>query len=186
MKSAPIYIALGGNLPFNSRPPEETLIAAMTELGEAGVRCVATSSNWHSPAWPDPSDPSYINAVAAVETDLGARALLDLLHTVETRYGRTREVRWASRTLDLDLLDYRGTRLSDEAGLQIPHPRAQDRAFVLLPLQEIAPDWRHPQSGTHIADLIAGLDAVDLDGMRKLQSSPKPAAQSLAFTGLGG
>ncbi len=170
MKSSPIYIALGGNIPHNNRAPRETISDALSALERAGIEIVERSSDWNSPAWPDPADPAYVNATARIETDLPPRRLLDLMHRVETDFGRTRAVRWASRTLDLDLIDYRGRELTDPDGMEIPHPRAAQRAFVLLPLQEIAGDWREPGSGRHIADLIARLDPVDLDAMKKLQS----------------
>lgn len=170
MPSSGIYIALGANLPRGEITPRETLSQALDALDAAGVRVQARSSDWHSPAWPDPADPPYVNAVARVETGLAARPLLDLLHRIETDFGRTRAVRWASRSLDLDLVDYNGRAASDVDGLEIPHPRATQRAFVLMPLQEIAADWCEPGSGRHIADLIARLNPADLDAMRKLQS----------------
>ena len=142
----------------------------MSALNSAGVDVIARSSDWHSPAWPDPADPPYINAAARIETDLAPRQLLDLMHRIETDFGRSRAVRWASRTLDLDLIDYRGREITDPDGMEIPHPRAAQRAFVLMPLQEIAADWCEPGSGRHIADLIARLNPADLDAMRKLQS----------------
>jgi len=183
MPSGPIYIALGANLPNGENTPQDTIAAALDALVAAGVTVVARSSDWSSPAWPDPADPPYVNAVAAVDTPLGPRDLLDLLHRVEASFGRARGVRNAPRTLDLDLIDHRGRVERDESGLEIPHPRATGRAFVLLPLQEIAPDWRDPVSGRGIGDLAGALPKADRDAMSKLQTVPPDASSSLAFAG---
>jgi len=175
MSADAIYIALGANLPEGGRTPQDTLALALEALAGEGVSVVARSSDWSSPAWPDPSDPPYVNAVAEVGSDLSARALLDLLHRVEARFGRERSRRNAPRTLDLDLIDHRGAVLKAEDGLEIPHPRATQRAFVLLPLQEIAPGWHDPVSGRSIADLVEALPRTDRDAMSKLQTVPQKA-----------
>lgn len=181
MKNAPIYIALGANLPSAGRTPQHTLAAALERLTALGVQLVARSSDWSSPAWPDPSDPPYVNAVAQVETGADARGLLDLLHAVEAAFGRERSVRNAPRPLDLDLIDYRGQQLRDAQGLEIPHPRATQRAFVLLPLREIAPDWCDPVTGRAIADLVTDLNPADIEAMSKLQTLGSATPESLAF-----
>jgi 2-amino-4-hydroxy-6-hydroxymethyldihydropteridine diphosphokinase len=160
-KTSAIYIALGANLPSAGRSPAQTLALALDALEARGIAVVARSSNWHSPAWPDPAAPAYINAVAEVATELAPRALLDLLHEVEAGFGRTRHIRWESRVLDLDLLDYRGERCTDAGGLEVPHPRLADRAFVLLPLAEIAPDWREPGTARPIGTMIEDLPSDD-------------------------
>jgi len=175
MSAAAIYIALGANLPEAEHTPQETLALALEALAGEDVSVVARSSDWSSPAWPDPSDPPYVNAVAEVGTALSPRALLDLLHRVEARFGRERSRRNAPRTLDLDLIDHRGAVLKAEDGLEIPHPRATQRAFVLLPLQEIAPGWHDPVSGRSIDDLVEALPRADRDAMSKLQTVPQKA-----------
>ena len=170
MKTSPIYIALGANLPSAGRSPAQTLALALDALEARGIGVVARSSDWHSPAWPDPAAPAYVNAVAEVATELSPRALLDQLHAIEAEFGRVRHIRWESRVLDLDLLDYRGCHFTDAGGMEVPHPRLADRAFVLLPLAEIAPLWRQPQTGRAIADMIAALPAADLSATRKLHT----------------
>jgi 2-amino-4-hydroxy-6-hydroxymethyldihydropteridine diphosphokinase len=102
--------------------------------------------------------------VAAVETALAPIALLALLHSVEAEFGRQRVLPNAPRTLDLDLLDYDG--LVMEGGITLPHPRMSVRGFVLAPLAEIAPGWRHPVTGLGAAELLAGLP--DQDGVERL------------------
>tara|TARA_R110002096_G_scaffold148921_1_gene310129 strand:- start:495 stop:998 length:504 start_codon:yes stop_codon:yes gene_type:complete len=162
LKTSPIYIALGANLPSAGRSPAQTLARALEALEARGIVVVARSSDWHSPAWPDPSAPAYVNAVAEVATGLGPRALLDQLHAVEAEFGRVRHIRWESRVLDLDLLDYRGELCTDAGGMEVPHPRMADRAFVLLPLAEIAPHWCEPESGRPIRELIDNLPSADI------------------------
>ncbi|MEE2525059.1 2-amino-4-hydroxy-6-hydroxymethyldihydropteridine diphosphokinase [Hyphobacterium sp. HN65] len=163
----PIYIALGANLPFNGHSPQETLGLALQSLAAKGVRTVRLSSFWTSPAWPDPAKPAYVNAIAEISTDQGAPELLAILQSVEEQFGRVREARWDSRTLDLDIIDFSGLVMGSET-LTLPHPRASERGFVLLPLQEIAPHWRHPVSDRAISSLISTLDQRDRDVTRRL------------------
>jgi 2-amino-4-hydroxy-6-hydroxymethyldihydropteridine diphosphokinase len=113
------------------------------------------SGFYRSAAWPDPNDPPFVNAVAAVETDLSPAALLAELHEVEAAFGRRRSMPNAPRTLDLDLLDYHGR--VEEGPPHLPHPRMETRAFVLIPLQEVAPLWVHPVSRRTISELIVRL-----------------------------
>jgi 2-amino-4-hydroxy-6-hydroxymethyldihydropteridine diphosphokinase len=152
-----IFIGLGANLPAPQGPPRATLEAALERLAGEGVRVRRRSRWYRSPAWPDPSQPEFVNAVAEIETALGAGALLALLHRIEDGLGRVRSVANAPRTVDLDLLDYRGAVEGGAGGPVLPHPRLHQRAFVLLPLAEIAPDWRHPVSRRGIGELIASL-----------------------------
>lgn len=152
-----IYIALGSNLPFNHQPPAGVLRAALASFPGHGIRVAAVSRLYQSPAWPDPAAPAYVNAAARVETEFHPLELLAALQAIETRFGRTRSERNAARTLDLDILDYDG-RVEETPGLILPHPRLQDRAFVLLPLRDIAPEWVDPRDGRGLADLLAGID----------------------------
>lgn len=148
-----ILIGLGANLPSaRFGPPRATLEAALKALEGAGVRIVARS-RWYSSAPVPPSDqPRYINGVAAVETSLSAPALLALLHRIEERFGRRRGARNAAREIDLDLLAYNDLVRNDEAPL-LPHPRLAERAFVLCPICDIDPQWRHPVNGKTAAEL---------------------------------
>ncbi len=151
-----ILIALGANIPSVAGPPEATLKAALAALEARGIRVLALSRFHQTLAWPNPSDPSFVNAVAEVETQLQPLALLGLLHEVETAFGRKRSVPNAPRTLDLDLLDYQGRVENDE--VELPHPRMGFRRFVLEPLAEIAPLWRHPVTGQSVETLLRALD----------------------------
>jgi len=150
-----ILIALGANLPSTAGPPAATLKSALDRLADQGVKIRSVSSFYESPAWPDPADPKFVNAVAVVETALQPVELLALLHGIETAHGRLRSTVNAPRSLDLDLLDYDGRLISD--GVVLPHPRLAQRAFVLVPLAEIAPAWRHPVTGQSVGELLDGL-----------------------------
>lgn len=152
-----IFIALGANLPGPAGPPCATLEAALARLAAAGVTIVRRSRWYRSPAWPDPAEPEFVNAVAEVETALAPAALLALLHETEAALGRARAAPNAPRAIDLDLLDYRGAVEAGPRGPILPHPRLHRRAFVLLPLAEIAPGWRHPVSRRAAGELIAAL-----------------------------
>lgn len=159
-----ILIALGANLPSAAGPPAATLDRARARLEALGVEITRHSSFYESPAWPDPADPPFVNAVAAVRTGLQPVELLALLHGVETEFGRMRSAPNAPRTLDLDLIDFDGRIMT--GALTLPHPRAVTRAFVLVPLAEIAPDWRHPATGQPVGELLAALP--DRDAVKKL------------------
>jgi 2-amino-4-hydroxy-6-hydroxymethyldihydropteridine diphosphokinase len=155
------FIGLGANLPherFGS--PRETLEAALAELGRRGVRTVQLSPWYRTAPVPASDQPWYVNAVAAVASDLPADALLAELHAVEAAFGRARTVPNAARPIDLDLLDFNGEIAVGAPGrATLPHPRMTDRAFVLLPLADLSPDWRHPVSGLSIRALIEALPA---------------------------
>ncbi|MEN0652080.1 MULTISPECIES: 2-amino-4-hydroxy-6-hydroxymethyldihydropteridine diphosphokinase [Hyphobacterium] len=155
-------IALGGNLPWQDIAPELLLPKVFDALDGDEIRVLARSSLWRTPAWPDPSAPAYVNAAAAIETIMNAEALLQRLHAIEWEFGRVRgEGRNQSRTLDLDIVDFGGQQI-DMPDLTLPHPRAASRAFVLLPLQEVAPDWCDPVSRQEIGALIAALPDSDV------------------------
>ena len=161
-----ILIALGANLPSGGFQPIETLQRALARLEAQGVELVAVSSFHETPAWPDISDPPFVNAVARVRTALQPVELLALLHGVETEFGRMRSAPNAPRTLDIDLIDHDGVII--EGPLVLPHPRAAARAFVLVPLAEVVPDWRHPATGQGVGDLLAALSAADRAAIKKL------------------
>ncbi|MFZ0693869.1 MAG: 2-amino-4-hydroxy-6-hydroxymethyldihydropteridine diphosphokinase [Alphaproteobacteria bacterium] len=151
-----ILIGVGSNLPSPKfGTPLQTCEAALAELQKRGG-VVSRRSRWYESAPVPVSDqPWFVNAVAAVETDLSPDVLLSLLHEIESGFGRVRRIRDEARILDLDLLIYND--LVTQRPPILPHPRMHQRSFVLLPMAELAPDWRHPASGEPIAKLIAAL-----------------------------
>jgi len=156
-----ILLGLGGNLPSAAHgSPQATLSAALAQLDEAGVRILRRSPWYRSAPVPAGDQPWFVNAVAVAATALPPPAVLDLLHQVERGFGRIRRERNEARPIDLDLLAYNDIVTGDAAlgtGLVLPHPRLQDRAFVLLPLRDVAPDWRHPATGATLDEMIAAL-----------------------------
>ena len=152
-----ILIGLGANLPnpfFG--PPPDSLEAALGAMRAAGMGLLGRSRWYRSSPRPPSAQPPYVNGVAIVEYALGPRDLLARLHRIEEEFGRRRSAPNAPRSLDLDLLAH-DRRVIEEDGLIVPHPRLAGRAFVLLPLREIAPDWRHPATGQVPSELIAAL-----------------------------
>lgn len=153
-----ILIALGANLPSaRFGAPRATLESALAAIAARGVRILRRSSWWESEPVPTSDQPWYVNGVASVATTLDPVALLALLHGVEAEFGRIRGARNEARLLDLDLLAYGDRRREGPEPPLLPHPRLAERAFVLLPLAEVAPDWRHPVSREFVRQLIARL-----------------------------
>jgi 2-amino-4-hydroxy-6-hydroxymethyldihydropteridine diphosphokinase len=156
---AEALIALGGNV----GDVRTTLARAIERLCDGtDVRLVARSSDYRTPPWGVTEQPPFINCAIVAETDLVPQALLTRAQSVERGFGRdrTREQRFGPRTLDIDLIDYAGVAF-DTPGLTLPHPRALQRAFVLMPLAEIAPDRRI--AGMRVADALALLDCAGIE-----------------------
>ena len=147
-------LALGSNLGDRAG----YLLSGLSALSQAEVRPLRLSRIYETDPLGPPGQGPYLNQVALVETGLDPKALLRLLLAVEKAHGRVRAERYGPRTLDLDLLDYEG-RVLKEKGLVLPHPRMHERAFVLVPLLEVAPRWRHPVLGKTARELLAGLEA---------------------------
>ncbi len=173
-------VALGSNLGSFAGNATETLAAALCSLSAGGATLRRISRFFATPCFPAGAGPDYVNACAVLRFDGNAAALLELLHRVEAEFGRARVQRWGSRTLDLDLLAIGNIVLPDAVTqtewrnidvaaqqarapeqLILPHPRLQDRAFVLVPLADVAADWRHPLTGQSVAEMLSALPASD-------------------------
>ncbi len=160
MAAAEAFVGLGANL----EDPLQQIKQAIAELDAIEhTRVLVASSLYRSVPVGYANQPDFINAVAKLQTRLSPRDLLDALHVIENRHGRRRSMRNAPRTLDLDLLLY-GMLVVHEEGLTLPHPRMHERAFVLLPLAEIAPDAPLPGH----APVSQQLMQVDRSGVEKL------------------
>lgn len=165
-----ILVALGANLPSETfGAPPASLEAALRLLAGEGMN-VRRRSFWYRSAPMPPSDqPWYVNGVAEIATALSPAELLARLHWIEASFGRVRRLRNEPRVLDLDLLAY-NDRVSapGDPPPELPHPRMHERAFVLVPLAEIAPDWRYPGLGLTAEELMGRLP----EGQGTLQRCP--------------
>ena len=160
-----IIVALGGNVAPAGSDVSRTLEAALAAFQAMGLRVLRRSRLWRSAAWPNPAEPPFLNIVAMVNTACDPQQTLRALHALEGSAGRVRDLTNAPRTLDLDLIAY--GRVVSLASPVLPHPRAAERLFVMGPLAEIAPQWRHPVTGLLAVDLAAaatiGRDAVPVE-----------------------
>ncbi|TGQ47927.1 MULTISPECIES: 2-amino-4-hydroxy-6-hydroxymethyldihydropteridine diphosphokinase [unclassified Mesorhizobium] len=156
-----VYLSLGGNL----GDPAKSMGAALRLLdADADTRVVAVSSLYRTPPWGKLDQPDFLNAAAEISTVLAPRALLELCLDAEHKLKRVREARWGPRLIDIDILVF-GDRIIHEAGLEVPHPRMLERAFVLAPLAEIAPDLA--VAGRSVSERLG---AVDTSGIERLPS----------------
>lgn len=182
-----VLIALGANLATGADRPAETLGKAVEAIRDTGVTNLRSSRFFRTPAHPPGAGPDFVNACVSGGWEGTPDALLAALHGIEATFGRTRTRRWGERALDLDLLacddmvlpdaqelrrwiDLPPERQAAEAPEQLilPHPRMQDRAFVLVPLAEIAAEWRHPLLGRSVAEMLELVDPEQRKAARPL------------------
>ncbi|WP_430465881.1 2-amino-4-hydroxy-6-hydroxymethyldihydropteridine diphosphokinase [Tabrizicola sp.] len=192
-----LLIALGANQPFEGQEPAALVMAAAKAAAIALGAELRLSPLYRTPCFPAGAGPDYVNAAAILvcKHPIAPEAVLDALHAVEARYGRQRNLRWGARTVDIDLLAiadavlpnqeihayWRTLPPDDQARLApgqliLPHPRLQDRAFVLVPLADVAPDWRHPILGQSVAEMLAALPPEALNEVVRLEVTGQPGA----------
>ncbi len=164
-----VYIGVGANL----GEPRETVEAALVALEALpGTRGHHRSRLYRTAPVGPPGQPDYVNAAMAFDTDLAPDELLGQLHEIEADFGRERTVRWGPRTLDLDLLIH-GERVIDGPALTVPHPRIQERGFVLAPLTDLAPALQHPTLGETVDALYAAWRSRTADPTEELGVVPQ-------------
>jgi 2-amino-4-hydroxy-6-hydroxymethyldihydropteridine diphosphokinase len=181
-----VLVAFGGNLDFEGRLPQETIAAALQFMEMPQLFLENQSRFFQTPCFPVSAGPDYVNAAAVFSADprTSPADVLAHFHRIEQKYGRARDKRWGGRTLDIDLLAMGDAVLPDRTTyaiwrdlpaeqqaqrapdqLILPHPRLQDRAFVLVPLMDVAPDWRHPVSSLTVRQMFAALPQADRDAV---------------------
>jgi len=159
-----VFISVGSNTgdkPLNCRKAFERL------LSNPAIAVVKKSPFYETLPWGYKDQPSFVNAVVEIATNLTPDELLEHLKTIESDMGRVETIRWGPRAIDLDIIFYDGL-VMETAALTIPHPRAHERTFVLIPLAEIAPEFIHPVLKKTVSELAAGLK--DADGCRKIEA----------------
>lgn len=180
-------IGLGSNLSSSAGNSTQTLGHALYSLCKGDMTFVAVSRFFRTPFFPSGTGPDFVNAVVLIETMRSPTEILANLHRIEQQFGRMRLQRWGTRTLDLDLLAIGQSVLPDVATLRrwmdlppelqmqdapdqliLPHPRLQDRAFVLVPMADIAPDWLHPVLRKTVTEMCRDLPADDVAAVRPL------------------
>jgi 2-amino-4-hydroxy-6-hydroxymethyldihydropteridine diphosphokinase len=157
-----ILVAVGANLPLDGASPIATCRAAAADIGRIpGLSFIAESAWYRSPSLPRSDQPDYCNGILRLQGDVEPAWLLAQLQAIENRYGRQRSVPNAARTLDLDIIDINGlVRATPDPVL--PHPRAHQRAFVLRPILDVAPAWRHPALRSSVVTLLAELPPQEI------------------------
>ena len=194
-------ITLGSNQTFGDFKPLDLVERAISRLSDGPLRLLRQSGFYQTPAFPAGTGPDFVNAAVAVQVPAGMApdAVLDILHAVEAEMGRVRHARWGQRTLDIDLIalndlvvpdaqtqaHWRGLSAEDQQRLSpdqliLPHPRMQDRAFVLVPLADVAPDWSHPALGRTVAEMLAALPAPDRDDVRTISRGSGLSSPNIA------
>ncbi len=162
-KSAVCLVAFGSNLRFGEYADSQAVIrAGLQRLASVLGTALKVSALYRSNPVPPSDQPLYVNGVALFATNLSPQQVLACLLSVEREFGRERSVPNAARTLDLDLIA-QGDAILDEPDLTLPHPRMHQRGFVLRPLVDVAPDWRHPETQQAARELLAPLDISDLE-----------------------
>lgn len=180
-------VAVGSNEPSIYGGAEAIVRAAIRVLENADMALVATSHLYQTPCFPAGNGPDFVNAVVVVASELTPAQLLSHLHKIESNFGRTRVERWGARTLDLDLIAMDNRILPDFETVQgwidlpleqqmehapeqliLPHPRLQDRGFVLIPLADVAPDWHHPILGKSVQEMINSLSEAEKTAIHAL------------------
>ena len=182
-------VAVGSNEETAFGGAREIVSRAPAALEAAGLKPRATSELFETPCFPAGYGPDFVNSVVLLESDLPPERILAVLHRVEAEFGRKRRQRWGPRTLDLDLIALGGVILPDATELRrwmelppeaqtrevpdrliLPHPRLQERAFVLIPMAQLVPEWRHPLTGMRVREMIEALPEAEKAAIRPISA----------------
>lgn len=182
-----LLLALGSNATEIVTDNSRIIGDAVARIKGAGIEIVALSPLYRTPAFPAGAGPDFANACALARVDAAPATVLARLHAIEADMGRVRSIRWGQRVIDLDLLAAgeavlpdrdtvaqwidlpparQGTETPDR--LIVPHPRLHQRAFVLVPLADVAPDWVHPVLGQSVRQMLAALDPEEIAAIRPI------------------
>ena len=173
--SEDVFVGIGGNLVPDGYPDLHTAFQRAIEILSRQVTVTRVSPWYVTAPVPVSDQPDFLNAVIHVHASLSPHQLLDHLLVVEGEFGRVRSVRNAARKLDLDILAFGAQIIADDA-LTVPHPRLAERAFVLLPWCDIAPEWTHPETGRTIAEMTADICAQG-QGIRRYEAAPESLSE---------
>lgn len=161
-----VLIAIGANLPYAGQAALQTCHRVVAALRQVPGLTVEAVSHWYESAPVPPSgQPPYINGLVRGVASIEPEALLKALQTIETQFGRERSIPNAARTLDLDLISF-GALCQTGPSLTLPHPRAQERAFVLLPVRDVAPQWVHPLTGQGLEQMVNAVQGQEIRVIR--------------------
>ena len=169
-----IILVLGSNLTSKIGDRFENIDFAISILDKYKIYLLKKSSFYETPSYPDKNKPKFINVTISVKTSLNVRDLIDALFLIEIRLYRKRNKKNEPRTCDIDIIDYNNKILNfsyNNCDFLIPHKRLTSRNFVLYPLQEILPNWKHPLTNDHINDLIKKLPEEDKNSILKIKKS---------------
>lgn len=180
-------VTLGSNAAFDGQDPVNIVKSGISKLECDLASSARVSRFYRTPAFPAGAGPDFVNAALAIETDLGAQDVLAILHRIENEAGRVRDIRWGQRSLDMDLIALDGDIIPDLATVRhwmdlpldqqrsqapdqllLPHPRMHERSFVLVPLCDVAPDWKHPILQRSVQQMRDALPAADLRSVQPL------------------
>ena len=169
-----IFLGLGSNLSSKFGDRFANINLAISFLEEYGIKVIKKSNFYETPSYPNKENPKFINAVILVETTLPPVDLMSVLLFIEQKLGRKRDKKNDPRTCDIDIIDYNSQILNlkfNKSELTLPHNELTKRNFILFPLQEISPNWKHPKTKEFISDLLQKLSEDDKNSILKIDKN---------------